>query len=173
MKSIQKAGKHAKFFSRGEKRQKKFLTERKPIYSRSFYQKLPREHSDSSPGFSSFFLLVFSLETFVSMVPRGDSITLRRDRLSSFSKPNPWLLVSLLREHSDSSPGFSSFFLPVFSLETFVSMVPRGGLEPPHLSAYAPQAYMYTNFITWAGVYRSESSFFYQFSRKNSVWCTQ
>ena len=29
-------------------------------------------------------------------------------------------------------------------------MVPRRGLEPPHLAAYPPQGYVYTNFTTWA-----------------------
>ena len=31
-------------------------------------------------------------------------------------------------------------------------MVPKGGLEPPHLTAYAPQAYVSTNSTTWANV---------------------
>ena len=30
------------------------------------------------------------------------------------------------------------------------SQVPRRGLEPPHLAAYPPQGYVYTNFTTWA-----------------------
>ncbi len=59
------------FFTRRKRGKKKFLTERKLMCARFFFQKIPREHSDSSPGFSSFFLFVFSLETFVSMVPRG------------------------------------------------------------------------------------------------------
>ena len=29
-------------------------------------------------------------------------------------------------------------------------LVPTRGLEPPHLAAYAPQAYVYTNFTTSA-----------------------
>lgn len=29
-------------------------------------------------------------------------------------------------------------------------MVPKGGLEPPHRLAYAPQAYVSTNSTTWA-----------------------
>ena len=29
-------------------------------------------------------------------------------------------------------------------------VVPRRGLEPPSLAAYAPQAYAYTNSATWA-----------------------
>ncbi len=32
----------------------------------------------------------------------------------------------------------------------FASLVPRRGLEPPSLAAYAPQAYAYTNSATWA-----------------------
>lgn len=29
-------------------------------------------------------------------------------------------------------------------------LVPRRGLEPPRLAAYAPQAYVFTNYTTWA-----------------------
>jgi len=32
-------------------------------------------------------------------------------------------------------------------------LVPRRGLEPLSLAAYAPQAYLYTNSNTWAKVY--------------------
>ena len=32
------------------------------------------------------------------------------------------------------------------------SLVPRGGLEPPHLSAHEPESCVSTNSTTWAGV---------------------
>ena len=33
----------------------------------------------------------------------------------------------------------------------FLIFVPRRGLEPPRLATYAPQAYVFTNYTTWAG----------------------
>lgn len=36
------------------------------------------------------------------------------------------------------------------SLQNKLYVVPTRGLEPPHLAAYAPQAYVYTNFTTSA-----------------------
>lgn len=38
-------------------------------------------------------------------------------------------------------------------------LVPRRGLEPPSLAAYAPQAYAYTNSATWAGVRHAQFRF--------------
>ena len=32
------------------------------------------------------------------------------------------------------------------------TLVPKGGLEPPHLTAYAPQTYVSTNSTTWANL---------------------
>lgn len=45
-----------------------------------------------------------------------------------------------------------AFPLRANSLNSFKNffIVPRRGLEPPHLTAYAPQAYVYTSFTTWA-----------------------
>ena len=44
--------------------------------------------------------------------------------------------------------------------------MPLRGLEPPHLSAYAPKAYVYTNFTTAAALYaQKESNLHHQFRR--------
>ncbi|MDQ5927748.1 MAG: hypothetical protein QG633_186 [Patescibacteria group bacterium] len=39
---------------------------------------------------------------------------------------------------------------PTLSRRAHLFVVPRRGLEPPSLAAYAPQAYAYTNSATWA-----------------------
>lgn len=35
-----------------------------------------------------------------------------------------------------------------------ITLVPREGFEPSSLSAYAPEAYMFASFTTWAGLFQ-------------------
>ena len=47
-------------------------------------------------------------------------------------------------------------------------MVPATGLEPARLAAYAPKAYVYTNFTTRAYLYfNTKTGFFKAFSGKS------
>ena len=46
-------------------------------------------------------------------------------------------------------------------------MVPETGLEPAHLTAYAPKAYVYTNFTTRAKVAIANFYIITYFSKKN------